>query len=159
MMSRKSIILVLCIGICMSFAYAGSIFTPEQGTWYYTTLVRPSWNPPDWLFPPVWTVLFILMGISLSMIVQAGLGRKDVRIAVSVFAIQLMLNLGWSASFFGLRSPYAGFVDIIVLWLFIVASILTFRKISPLSGYLLIPYLLWVSFAAFLNFTILQLNP
>ncbi|NTU68034.1 MAG: tryptophan-rich sensory protein [Chlorobiaceae bacterium] len=157
-MNSKLITALSCIGICMLFAFAGSLFTPEPGSWYYTTLHKPSWNPADWLFPPVWTVLFVLMGISLSQVLGEGMQRREVRVGVAFFGIQLLLNLGWSASFFGLRSPLAGFVDILLLLSCIVATIVAFAKVSKSAALLLVPYLCWVSFATYLNFTILQLN-
>lgn len=158
-MNNKLRTALLCIAICMLFAFAGSLFTPEPGSWYYTTLRKPSWNPPDWLFPPVWTVLFILMGVALSFVLEAGIEKKEVRRGVGMFSLQLVLNLGWSASFFGMRSPLTGFVEILILWVAILATIVAFSKVSRLSAVLMIPYLLWVSFASYLNFTIVQLNP
>lgn len=150
---------ILCIGICMLFAFAGSLFTPVAGSWYYTTLVKPPWNPPSWLFPPVWSVLFILMGIALSLVLDKGLDKKQVKLSALFFGIQLLLNLGWSASFFGLKSPLAGFSEILVLWVFIVMTIFVFARVSRSAALLLVPYLLWVSFASYLNFVILRLNP
>lgn len=158
-MNRKLLTVVLCIAICMLFAFAGSLFTPTPGSWYYTTLVKPSWNPPDWLFAPAWTVLFVLMGISLSVVLEAGLEKSEVRRGVVLFGIQLFLNLGWSASFFGMRSPMAGFAEILVLWLAIVATMAAFARVSAKAAILLVPYLMWVSFASYLNFTIVRLNP
>jgi tryptophan-rich sensory protein len=158
-MNRKFLTVVLCIGICMLFAFAGSLFTPTPGSWYYTTLQKPSWNPPDWLFAPAWTVLFVLMGISVSMLIEAGMEKSEVRRGVVLFGIQLFLNLGWSASFFGMRSPIAGFAEILVLWLAIVATIAAFARVSTKAALLLVPYLMWVSFASYLNFTIVRLNP
>jgi tryptophan-rich sensory protein len=143
----------------MLFAYAGSLFTPIAGSWYYTTLAKPAWNPPDWLFPPVWTVLFILMGVALSLVFEKGIDKKEVQKGVLLFGVQLFLNLGWSASFFGLRSPMAGFAEILVLWLFIVLTIFAFGKVSRTAALCLVPYLMWVSFASYLNFVILRLNP
>lgn len=157
-MNNKLRTALLCIAICMLFAFAGSLFTPEPGSWYYTTLRKPSWNPPDWLFPPVWTVLFILMGVALSLVLEAGIEKKAVRQGVGLFSLQLVLNLGWSAFFFGMRSPLTGFVEILILWVAILATIVAFSKVSRLSAVLMIPYLLWVSFASYLNFTIVQLN-
>jgi tryptophan-rich sensory protein len=157
-MNRKFLTAVLCIGICMLFAFAGSLFTPEPGSWYYTTLRKPSWNPPDWLFPPVWTLLFIMMGIALSLVLNHGIDKKEVRNGAALFAFQLVLNLGWSASFFGLRSPLAGLMVILLLWLAIVGTIVRFARVSNAASTLLIPYLAWVSFASYLNFTILMLN-
>jgi tryptophan-rich sensory protein len=158
-MNNKLFTAALCIGICMLFAFAGSLFTPEQGSWYYTTLQKPSWNPPDWLFPPAWTVLFVLMGISVSKVITEGMEKKEVRIGFVLFGLQLFLNLGWSAAFFGMKSPLAGFVEILVLWLCIVATIAAFARVSKPAALLLVPYLCWVSFASYLNFTILRLNP
>ncbi len=158
-MNNKLLTVVLCIAICMLFAFAGSLFTPVPGSWYYTTLQKPSWNPPDWLFPPVWTVLFILMGISLSMVLGAGIEKSEVRRGVVLFGIQLFLNLGWSATFFGMRSPLGGFAEILVLWLAIVATMAAFARVSSKAAILLVPYLVWVSFASYLTFTIARLNP
>jgi benzodiazapine receptor len=151
--------LVLCIGFCFVFAYAGSIFTPLPGSeWYYHVLHKPSWNPPDWLFPPAWSLLFLLMGIALYLVVMQWEKNKAVKGAVFVFGLQLLLNLGWSVAFFGLHSPLYALVVIVPLWLTILLTLLKFRAISSQAGNLLVPYLLWVSFASFLNFTIWQLN-
>jgi tryptophan-rich sensory protein len=159
MKNNRTLSTVLSIGICMLFAYAGSLFTPVAGSWYYTILQRPTWNPPDWLFPPVWTVLFVLMGVALSLVFDKGIEKKEVRQGVLLFGVQLFLNLGWSVSFFGLRSPMAGFAEILVLWLFIVLTIVAFGKVSRTAALCLVPYLMWVSFASYLNFVILRLNP
>jgi tryptophan-rich sensory protein len=151
--------LALCIGWCFVFAFAGSTFTPVPGSeWYYHVLNKPSWNPPDWLFPPAWSLLFLLMGIALYLVVQQSSEKTNIRGALIVFGVQLLLNLGWSASFFGLHSPLIALVVIVLLWLAILLTILKFKAVSPLSGYLLIPYLLWVTFASVLNFTIWRLN-
>jgi len=151
--------LALSIAFCFLFAFAGGTFTPEPGSeWYYQLLNKPSWNPPDWLFPPAWTLFFLLMGIALYLVVTEWDKNKLVKGALAVFGVQLLLNLAWSALFFGLHSPLFALVDIVLLWLAIVLTIVKFRAISPLAGNLLIPYLLWVSFASYLNFTIWQLN-
>ncbi len=151
--------LLLCIGLCFLFAFAGSLFTPQPGSeWYYRVLAKPSWNPPDWLFPPAWTVLFLLMGSALYLVVDRGYAKLKIRGALALFGLQLVLNLGWSATFFGLHSPAWALVVILLLWLAIVATIVKFREISTVAGNLLIPYLLWVSFASWLNFTIWHLN-
>ena len=151
-----------CIGICFLFAFAGSTFTPVPGLpgseWYYQILHRPSWNPPDWLFAPAWTLLFLLMGGALYLVVEQGYAKVKIRGALAVFGVQLVLNLCWSAAFFGLQSPQLALVVIVMLWCAIVATIVKFRAISPLAGNLLIPYILWVSFASVLNFTIVRLN-
>ena len=119
--------LALCIGLCFVFAYAGSTFTPVPGSeWYYSVLRKPSWNPPDWLFPPAWTLLFLLMGIALSLVVEQWGEKKQIQGALVVFGVQLLLNLAWSASFFGLHSPLLALAVIVLLWLAIVVSIVKF---------------------------------
>jgi tryptophan-rich sensory protein len=158
-MNKQIMTYALCIGLCIAVGFGGSTFTPEPGSWYYTTLLKPAWNPPDWLFPPVWTVLFIMMGTALARVLGAGWEKKEVKAGTAIFIVQLLLNLGWSASFFGLRSPQAGLIDISMLWVMIVLTIALFFRVSKPASLLLLPYLFWVSFATFLNFTILRLNP
>jgi tryptophan-rich sensory protein len=121
-------------------------------------LQKPSFAPPNRVFFPVWTALFIMMGISLFLIWQKGWEEKKVKTAIYLFAGQLVLNIMWSFAFFGLKSPFLGLMEIIILWIAILATILTFNKLSRTAAYLLIPYILWVSFAAFLNFSIWRLN-
>jgi len=151
--------LALSIGLCFVFAYAGSTFTPLPGSeWYHHLLNKPSWNPPDWLFPPAWSLLFLLMGIALYLVVMQWDNNKAVKGSLVVFGVQLLLNLGWSAAFFGQHSPLLALAVIVPLWLTILLTIVKFRAILPLAGNLLLPYLLWVSFATVLNFTIWQLN-
>ena len=146
------VVLVELVGVI------GSIFTsPAIPTWY-ATLNKPSFNPPNWIFAPVWTLLYLSMGISAFLIWEKGINKKEVRIALLIFGSQLILNVLWSYLFFGLKSPSLAFVGIIVLWLAITATIYAFYKISKPAGLILIPYILWVTFAAFLNFSILILN-
>lgn len=136
----------------------GSIFTaPSIPTWY-TTLVRPELSPPNWIFAPVWTTLFALMGVAAFLVWQKGLNRRDVKIALSIFIIQLILNTLWSIIFFGLQNPGVAFMEIIFLWLAILTTMITFAKISRVAAWLLVPYILWVSFAAYLNYSIWILN-
>ena len=150
--------LVISIIICLLAGFIGSFFTaPAIPTWY-ATLNKPSFTPPNWLFAPVWTALFVLMGISAFLVWRKGLNNRQVKIALSIFSVQLILNILWSAMFFGLRSPIAGLIEIIILWVAILLTILIFFKISMTAGLLLIPYILWVSFAAVLNFFIWRLN-
>jgi len=131
----------------------GSIFTTPAIPGWYATLQKPSFSPPNFLFAPVWTTLYILMGISLALI----LNKKN-KTAIIFFVVQLVLNSLWSILFFGLKSPKLAFVEIIFLWLAILITILKFFKISKLAGWLFVPYLLWVSFASVLNLTIVRLN-
>lgn len=150
--------LAVSIIICLFAGFIGSIFTaPSIPTWY-TSLKKPFFTPPDWLFAPVWTALFVLMGISLFLVWRRGVKDHRVKPALAVFAVQLILNILWSVLFFGLRSPLAGLIDISILWIAILVTILSFMKISKTAGLLLIPYILWVSLAAALNFSIWRLN-
>ena len=151
--------LLISILICQLAGLIGSVFTtPAIPTWY-RTLTKPSFTPPNWLFSPVWISLFVLMGISAFIVWHRGLSDKRVKIALSMFIVQLVLNTLWSVMFFGLRSPLAGFIEIIILWIAILLTVLRFLRISATAGILLIPYILWVSFAAVLNFSIWRLNP
>ncbi|KCZ71937.1 tryptophan-rich sensory protein [Candidatus Methanoperedens nitroreducens] len=150
--------LVVSVTICLFAGLIGSVFTAPSIPAWYTTLEKPPFTPPDWLFAPVWTALFVLMGISAFLVWRKGLNNKQVKNALGIFAIQLVLNVLWSAMFFGLRSPLAGLIGISVLWIAILATILKFSKISKVAGLLLVPYILWVSFAAVLNFFIWRLN-
>ncbi|MBD3259129.1 tryptophan-rich sensory protein [Candidatus Woesearchaeota archaeon] len=156
--ARKVIELLLAIVVCNLAGVIGSFFTsPAVRTWY-TTIQRPSFSPPDWVFAPVWTTLFILMGISLFLVWNKGLKTKGVKIALVFFFIQLVLNALWSIIFFGLKSPLGGFIELCFLWAMILAAIITFYRVSRPAAYLLIPYILWVSFAGVLNFMIFYLN-
>jgi len=150
--------LAISIGICLTIGFIGSIFTTSSIPTWYTTLEKPSFNPPNWVFAPVWTTLFILMGISAFLVWRVGLNETNVRVALIIFIIQLILNAFWSVAFFGLRSPIAGLIVIIVLWIAILLTILSSIKVSKLAGILLIPYILWVSFASILNVMIYILN-
>jgi len=150
--------LIFSIFICLFAGFIGSYFTtPAIPTWF-ATLQKPSFAPPNWVFAPVWTSLYILMGISLFLVWQKGLENKTVKAAIYLFAGQLVLNALWSFVFFGLRSPLLGLIEIIILWIAILATILSFMKISRTAAYLLIPYILWVSFASIVNFSIWSLN-
>lgn len=151
----KAIALII---LCQLAGIIGSVFTFQAIPGWYADLARPDFAPPNWVFGPVWTTLYTLMGISAYLVLRKGLKRKEVRTALGVFGTQLVLNALWSILFFGLRSPFYAFIEIIVLWASIAASIALFWKISKTAGLLLIPYILWVSFAAILNFYIWMLN-
>lgn len=155
---KKTIILFVSIAIPLLAGAIGSIATSSSVSSWYQTINKPSFNPPNSVFGPVWTALFILMGVSLYIVWSKGLKKKGVKKALSVFGVQLLLNIGWSFMFFGLKSPLLGLIEIVVLWAAILYTILLFHKISKPASYLLIPYILWVSFAAVLNFSIFILN-
>jgi len=154
--------LVISIGVSLGAGAIGSFFTAPavQSNWYLE-LIKPAFNPPSWVFGPVWTTLYILMGISLFLIwkinpSEARPGER--RRAVILFFIQLVLNVFWSIIFFGLHSLGGAFIEIVFLWLTILATIIAFAKISKSAAWLLAPYILWVSFAVYLNFAIWLLN-
>jgi len=154
----KVIKLIVSIFICQSAGILGSIFTTPAISGWYTNLQKPSFAPPNWVFAPVWISLFTLMGISLYFFSEKGLKDKKVRLSLSIFFIHLVLNTLWSIIFFGLRSPYLAFIEIIVLWFFIILTIVSFYKVSRKAAFLLLPYIFWVSFAAILNFYIWRIN-
>lgn len=136
----------------------GSIFTSSAIPTWYTTLAKPALNPPSYIFGPVWTTLYALMGIAAFLIWKKGWDRRDVRKALGVFLFQLVLNAAWSIIFFGLHSPLWALVDITLMWLTIVWTMVLFYKISKPAMWLLVPYILWVSFASYLNYSIWILN-
>ena len=136
---------------------SGLATTPGVRDWY-PGLTKPSFNPPAWVFGPVWTVLYILMGVAAFLVWQKGWNTQPVRIALGAFVVQLILNGLWSVLFFGLRSPGLAFVEIILLWAVIGVTIVLFWRVLPLAGVLLLPYEAWVTFAAILNGAIWLLN-
>ncbi len=155
----KSFKLLISIIICQLAGGIGSIFTSKSVSTWYLTINKPSFTPPNWLFAPVWIGLFLLMGISLFLVwSHLAVALQERRRALTIFFIQLFFNILWSVMFFGLKSPLLGFIVIIVLWILILLTIIKFFKISKPAGWLLIPYILWVSFATILNLAILILN-
>ncbi len=173
--------LLASIVVCLFAGYIGSIFTaPAIGGWY-KTLVKPVFNPPNWIFAPVWTILFILMGISLYLVwnknfeIKNEFKNKNLKACnflsekfwkgdwqkaniIIIFAVQLFLNILWSVIFFGRHLPGVAFFELIALWFSILYTIINFYRVSKTAAYLLLPYILWVSFAGFLNLFIWILN-
>jgi tryptophan-rich sensory protein len=145
------------IVVCLAVAGFSSAFTAGSVRDWYPILRKPSWNPPAWLFGPVWTTLYIMMAIAAWLIWQRR-GLAHVGSALALFGFQLILNALWSPLFFGLKSPLAGLLDIVPLWAAILVTMISFWKISATAGVLLLPYWLWVSFATALNFAIWRLN-
>ena len=143
--------------ICQLAGFIGSIFTTPAIPDWYASLEKPTFNPPNWLFSPVWILLYLLMGVMLYILWQ-NLPKIEAKIALTYFLIQLSLNMLWSVIFFGLKWPMVAFIEIIILWIFILLTIIKSSKVSKASVYLLMPYLLWVSFAAVLNFYLWRLN-
>jgi len=147
-------------GIVGSFFTASAITGPStsSGLSWYAGIIKPDFNPPSWVFAPVWTVLYALMGISAFLIWKKGFGRREAKIALGIFLFQLVLNTLWSSIFFGLQNIGGAFIEIVFLWLAIIATIVAFAKISRPAAWLLTPYILWVTFAAYLNFAIWMVN-
>ena len=152
---QKSVLGALAaLALTFGAAYVGSRFPVDE---WYASLTKPPWNPPNWLFGPVWSILYLLMAISVWLVWKKE-GISGAILPLSVFLIQLILNATWSWLFFGLNEPVLAFVEILGLWVAILVNIVLFWRISSISGILLLPYLAWVSFAAFLNYTLWRLN-
>ncbi|NLJ50415.1 MAG: tryptophan-rich sensory protein [Candidatus Atribacteria bacterium] len=150
--------LVLCIAICQGAGLIGSWFTSAAIPNWYETLVKPPFTPPGWFIGLVWVVLYTLMGIALYLVWRKNGIEVGVIAAMVFFFVQLALNILWSIVFFGFRYPLGGIYTIVVLWIFIVITIIKFFPIDRVAGYLLVPYLIWVSFASVLNAYIVRLN-
>jgi benzodiazapine receptor len=151
------IVLVLCILLCYSAAGIGSMFTISAIPGWYRTLNKPTFNPPNWIFGPVWSVLYLMMAVALWLVWQK-IGWNWKHPAYYIFLIQLVLNALWSVIFFSWHRLDWAMLDIILLWSSILATMLTFWTVNPVAGALLIPYLCWVSFASVLNYAIWKLN-
>jgi benzodiazapine receptor len=150
--------LVICIIACFAAAGFGSIFTSKAIPDWYRGLKKPPYTPPNWVFGPVWTVLYILMAVSVFLVWQKGLAAPGVTTAFTLFWIQLAANAIWSYVFFARRSVIGGIINIIILWLLILATVITSFPVSTIAGILLLPYILWVSIAMYLNIGIWVLN-
>lgn len=157
-MNKVTRILIVVV-TCLAVGYFSGMITREAITTWYPTLVKPSFNPPNWVFAPVWTLLYAMMGVAAGIIWnQMKTDRTIVKKALQFFAIQLALNAVWSYLFFGLKNPMLALLEIALLWLMIYETYLKFVKINKIAGYLLLPYLAWVSFASVLNASIFWLN-
>ncbi len=150
--------LVIAIAIPVAVGATSGFFTASSvGSWYQT-INKPSWNPPGWIFGPVWTTLYVLMGIALYLVWKSEAGTALKKTAISLFAVQLILNFFWSFIFFKQQQIGWALVEIIVMWLFILLTIFAFAKVNKTAAWLLVPYISWVSFASILNYTIWKLN-
>lgn len=157
-MKNKIIKLIAAILLCELAGGIGSLFTYPSIEGWYAKLQKPSFNPPNWVFAPVWITLYLLMGISAYLVWEKNRESKEAKNSLSIFGMQLVLNMLWSIVFFGLQSPLFGLIDIILLWIAIVVTVFKFFRISRTAGLLLMPYVLWVTFATILNFYIWRLN-
>jgi len=155
---NKLLKLLLSIILCEGVGILGSVFTiPSITTWYFH-LNKPVFSPPNWVFGPVWTMLYLLMGVSLYLILEKKL-KKEKNTLLIVFSVQLFLNFLWSIIFFGMQLPLVAFIEISFLWGSIVWLVINFWRFSKSASLILVPYLCWVSFAAILNLTVAILNP
>lgn len=150
--------LIISVVGCELVGLLGIPFTISAIPTWYASLNKPFFAPPNWLFGPAWTLLYFLMGVAFFLIWKQGWQKKQVKNAGTFFLIQLALNFIWSPIFFGLKSPLLGLIVIVAMWLFIVLTMKKFYPLSKLAFYLLVPYLLWVSFATMLNAAIILLN-
>jgi benzodiazapine receptor len=157
---QKILVFAGCLALCFLAAALGSAFTYSQIPTWYVTLNKPPFNPPNWIFGPVWTVLYILMAISLYriLLLKAGKRSDTKRRSIHYFTLQLILNTLWSIVFFGLHAPLGAFIVIAALWIAIFMTMQAFSKLDKPAGQLLVPYLLWVSFASLLNLSVVLLN-
>ena len=152
--------LLVSIIVCELAGLIGSIFTmPAIPTWY-AGLQKAALNPPSWVFGPVWTTLFALMGIAFFIVWKnrTNKNKAAVKTAFAIFAGQLLMNILWSILFFGLQSPGSALLEVIGFWLMILVTIIAFSKVSKAAAWLLLPYILWVSFATYLNYAVWMLN-
>jgi tryptophan-rich sensory protein len=150
--------LALSVALPLAVGALGSCYTIPEISGWYQTIQKPSWNPPNWIFGPVWTTLYVLMGIALYLVWKTP-GNNNVKsIAVSFFMIQLGLNFFWSVIFFNQHRIGLALAEIVLLWIFILVTILSFSKVNKVAPWLLVPYISWVSFAMILNYSIWQLN-
>jgi tryptophan-rich sensory protein len=153
---------VLKLGIsilaCLAAGGIGSIFTFKAIPAWYASLEKPRYTPPDWVFGPVWTTLYILMGLSVFLVWQKGLDTNGAMLAFVLFWVQLVINVLWSGVFFGMKSKGGGVIVIVLLWLLILATMIASFKVSAWAGALLVPYILWVSIASYLNIGVWLLN-
>ncbi len=146
--------LVVFLAICLAAAGIGGLVTTPNIAVWYAGLVKPSWTPPNWVFGPVWSVLYLCMAVAAWLVWRKG----NALVPLTFFAVQLAFNAAWSWIFFGLHSPAAASIDIVLLWVAIAATTIAFCRRSLVAGVLLLPYLAWVSFAAVLNFAIWRFN-
>src|SRR5215204_7193738 len=149
--------LLTFMAACFGAALAGSAFTTPSVPEWYDSLIKPSFTPPNWLFGPIWSVLYLAMAVA-GWLVWRRQRESFTTLPLALFGGQLVLNVLWSILFFGLQAPGIALVEILILWAAIFATLLSFWKISKIAGWLFLPYLAWVSFAAVLNFEIWRLN-
>jgi len=149
---------IIAIVIPLMVGATSGFFTVTGVESWYQTIQKPSWNPPNWIFGPVWTTLYVMMGIALFLVWKEDTSEELKKIAIALFAVQLTLNFFWSFIFFNQQQPGWALVEIIAMWFFILLTIFAFAQVNKTAAWLLVPYISWVSFASILNYTIWQLN-
>lgn len=157
-MNKKLTRVLLAVGICLLAGAMGSMATQTSVSTWYVTLNKPVFNPPNWLFGPVWSVLFVLMGVSAGIVWNRGFYHKWVKTALYHFGFQLLLNVAWSLVFFGLKEIFSALLIVVSLFILLLFTYKRFKVVNLRAAYLLLPYILWVAFASVLNFSIWQLN-
>lgn len=155
---RDAVGLVIAVVIPLAVGAIGGIATSSSVSTWYPGLAKPAWNPPSWLFAPVWTLLYILMGVAAWLVWRIGTEAPGVRGALILFGVQLLFNLGWSVIFFGMQRIGWALVEIAVTWILILVTTVAFFRLRPTAGWLMVPYELWVTFATLLNGAIWLLN-
>jgi tryptophan-rich sensory protein len=150
--------LLISIIVCQAAGIIGSFFTARALPGWFAGLNQPSFTPPDWMYAPIWIVMYLLMAIAAFLIWWRGLHIKPVRVAMILFLVQLVLNLLWVVTLFGLQSVLYGLVTVVALWIMVLFTIIQFYKISIAAGTLMIPYILWVTFTVILNGSLYLLN-
>ena len=155
---NNSIKLIIAIAIPVAVGAISGFFTATGVESWFQTITKPSWNPPSWIFAPVWTTLYIMMGVALFLVWKSDSSDILKKTAITLLTIQLVLNFFWSFIFFDQHQIGWALVEIIAMWIFILLTIFAFGNISKLAAWLLVPYISWVSFATILNYTIWKLN-
>jgi len=150
--------IIICLAVTFSAPVIASLVANPGTSDWYANLNKPFFNPPGWVFGPVWTVLYILMAVSAALVWHKGLAEWKVRVAMGLYLAQLFLNALWTPFFFGLEMPLLAFIDIVLLWVAIILTILAFLRVSKIAAVLMLPYLGWTTFAAVLNFSLWYLN-
>lgn len=158
MNKKKALYILIAVAVCLLIGFLSSFATQSSVNTWYTTLNKPSFNPPNSVFAPVWTVLYVLMGVAAGIVWSKGFHHIWVKTALYHFGFQLLFNALWSIVFFGFRSPEWAMLVILILLALIGVTFKWFKVVSKLAAYLLIPYFLWVAFAAVLNYRIWMLN-
>ncbi|MBT2159890.1 TspO/MBR family protein [Zobellia barbeyronii] len=157
-MKKKALYIAYAVSICLAIGFLSSFVTQSSVNDWFTTLNKPSFNPPSWLFAPVWTVLYVMMGVAAGIVWAKGLHHLWVQTALYHFGFQLMLNASWSLVFFGLKEPFLALLIIVTLVIVLSITIKRFKVVSTTAAWLLVPYLLWVCFATVLNYKLWELN-